>query len=84
MSVLRGATDLLASEHPMMLIVEIDDNCEHAGHTRNELFEFIRGFGFTAHLPRAWPLGLELVNELPNSYTDNVVFLRQDRPSSRW
>ncbi len=57
MKCLHGAINLMKKTKKMILVVEIDNNCERAGYSRDELFDFIIRMGFNAHAPKGAPFG---------------------------
>lgn len=76
MKCLTGANDIIKQTKKMILVVEIDDNCERAGYSREELFDFIIHLGFKAYKPRGAPFGLKQIDCIPHLHNDNIIFLK--------
>lgn len=73
---LQGAKNIIRQSKRMVLVMEIDDNCLHAGITRDELFQSIISMGFKAYLPKGYPRKMKHTSMIPESYTDNVIFIK--------
>jgi FkbM family methyltransferase len=73
---LHGARKIIAQSKRMVLVMEIDDNCLHAGITKDNLFQFIISMGFKAYLPKGYPRSMKHTDMIPANYTDNVIFIK--------
>ena len=75
---LRGASKIIDNSKELIIIMEIvEDNCIRAGYTGKEIHQYIIERGFKAYLPKSWPFSLKPIDELPNNYHDNIIFIRK-------
>ncbi|MBL4652633.1 MAG: FkbM family methyltransferase [Flavobacteriales bacterium] len=74
---LKGAKKIIDNSNELIIIMEIvEDNCIAAGYTAKEIYQYVINLGFKAYLPKSWPFGLRRVDELPDNYHDNIVFIK--------
>jgi FkbM family methyltransferase len=73
---LRGAEQTISRNPKLVIQIEIDSNCEHAGVSRQSLFSYIREMGFEAWQPRGFPFAMKRLTAIPREYADNVIFTR--------
>ena len=76
-----GAERTIASNPDLLMILEIDENAVAAGHSKAALFNKAINLGFSAFLPRGFPLSAQPISELPDDHTDNIIFLKGPRAS---
>lgn len=78
---LKGAQEVIRRSPNLVLIMEImDANCQRAGYSAEELFQFVTDLGFRGYIPKSWPFGLKPITEMPKDYLDNIFFLRNSQP----
>lgn len=74
---LKGAVNIIESSPDMILVMEImEDNCQRAGYSAKELYDYVISLGFKGYIPRGWPFGLKAIDQLPPNFMDNIIFLR--------
>lgn len=74
---LKGAKDILYKSRTVLMIMEIvEANCNRAGYTSKQLFDYCIQLGFKAYLPKAWPFKLKRITKIPLNYHDNIFFLK--------
>lgn len=81
MNVLDGAEATLESSEQMILVIEVNEQAERAGHTRSDLFDRLVDLDFRAYLPTAWPRRMKEIWAVDEGYSDNLIFLRGYHPS---
>ncbi len=74
---LKGGMNVISRSEKMILIMEIvDENCQKAGYTSADLFNFMSAHGFQGYLPKGWPFGLKKIDQTVKNYHDNIIFLK--------
>jgi len=74
----RGASNIISKSKKCILIVEIiEEHCQRAGYSADNLFDHIIKLGFDAYLPKAYPFKLKKVNAVPSNYCDNIIFVKK-------
>lgn len=74
---LKGAEYVIRNNRKLILVVEMmEENFKEAGYSSKEIFEYLKGLGFTAYLPKSFPFGLKKIESISADYSDNIIFLR--------
>lgn len=74
----KGAVDVISKSPSCVIIAEIvDENCEKAGYSAKDLYDFIIQLGFETFLPKAFPFSLKKVTSMPVNYHDNIIFVKK-------
>lgn len=73
---LEGAKNIIQRSDKLILIMEIDDNCISAGHTKTSLFNSVLAMGFKAYIPRAFPLPLQETTQISETAVSSLIFLK--------
>lgn len=75
---LKGAVNIISKSKKCVLIAEIvEENCQRAGYSAKDLYEFIIQLGFEAFLPKPFPFSLKKVTSMPEYYHDNIIFIKK-------
>lgn len=74
---LKGAQGIIKDSKKLILVLEMmGENFSNAGYTSEEIFNYIISLGFSAFLPKSYPLGLRRVDSISEKYADNLIFLK--------
>ena len=73
---LMGALNVIKRSKKLIMILEIDDNCLAAGHTKQSLFDMVINMGFRAYLPKGYPFPLKGITAINEKYSDNIIFIK--------
>lgn len=76
MACLKGAEKTIDRQDKMVIVLEMDANTFKAGYSKEDYMDFMNKKGFIPYAPRAFPFSLKRMDEIPDDYGDNVIFLK--------
>ncbi len=78
MQALLGAQRLLSQKRPMTVIIELnEETARMAGTSVQEEICFLEKLGFEGFWPRAFPLGMTPIENVPENVMDNALFVKR-------